>query len=806
VRRPIPKPIRARWAGLVAAVAVILGGWYLAPGAGAALEGLFYDRVQRSETLVPPAKLRVVAIDGASTARVGPWPWPEPVLTKFVAALAANGARVIAFATPLPTFSSDPAPGAPESETGADVFDGAALAAGAGDPTLATTMFTHGAVVVAIDGDRSGARSRTEATAHGDRRFPTGVTVGHLQFVQDADGVIRGIQVEANVDGIVVPALPLAIVARFLDRYGADTIRDSQDVLTIDSIEVPVASGTIRPRFALAAQGQAFDEIPAWQVLERSIDGEAVRDAVVIVGHAGERLSTPISQSQPLSHVVAATVASILAERAIAHPLWARAFEWLAALTAVAFVALVVPALGTWRSLAASLVLAGAFIATDLILLAAADLWLALAIPALAVLAGWAIARAAFLDVTRAAEEPARPIVADQTESLRQLSRTFRDQGRLELAFETLRQCPTDSRTLDELYELGLELERQSEPQRAAEVFAYLAGVDPAFRDAAARGAVARASQSHGISTSTGETEDPVELAEEPSIALPQPADSVAPDLTRLGRYEIETELGKGAMGVVYLGRDPRINRVVAIKAIALAEEFEESDLAEAKARFFREAEMAGRLNHPGIVTIYDVGEEGRLAYIAMEFLRGVHLSHYTEPDTLLPPDQILELVARVAEALDYAHRENVVHRDIKPANIMFNSDTDELKITDFGIARLTDTSRTKTGIVLGTPSFMSPEQLEGRRLDGRSDLFSLGVSLYQLLTGQLPFRADSMTRLMQKIATEIHTPIRSVRPDLPEAVEAVISRALAKNPEDRYRSGAEFAAALRDCAARVAA
>src|SRR4030095_13903154 len=162
-------------------------------------------------------------------------------------------------------------------------------------------------------------------------------------------------------------------------------------------------------------------------------------------------------------------------------------------------------------------------------------------------------------------------------------------------------------------------------------------------------------------------------------------------------------------------------------------------------------------------------------------------LSAYTDPARLLPPGSVISLVARVADALHYAHRQNVVHRDIKPANIMFNSDTDELKITDFGIARLTDTSRTKTGIVLGTPSFMSPEQLEGRALDGRSDQFALGVSLYQLLCGQLPFRAESMPRLMHKIATEPHAQSRLVRPDLPESIGRIVDRVLAKSADDRY-------------------
>lgn len=267
-----------------------------------------------------------------------------------------------------------------------------------------------------------------------------------------------------------------------------------------------------------------------------------------------------------------------------------------------------------------------------------------------------------------------------------------------------------------------------------------------------------------------------------------------------LGRYQVEREIGRGAMAIVYLGRDPKINRVVAIKAIALAREFGDEELDEARRRFFREAESAGRLNHPGIVTVYDAGEDHDLAYIAMEYLSGEPLSERTSSSTLLPASTIAELLARVADALGHAHRQNVVHRDIKPANIMFDSASDGLKITDFGIARLTDSGTTKSGIVLGTPSFMSPEQLEGRTVQGSSDLFSLGVSLYQLLTAQLPFRADSMTGLMFKIANEPHPPVRAVRPDLPGMLDAIVTRALHKHADLRFQSGAEMATALRDC------
>ncbi len=257
-------------------------------------------------------------------------------------------------------------------------------------------------------------------------------------------------------------------------------------------------------------------------------------------------------------------------------------------------------------------------------------------------------------------------------------------------------------------------------------------------------------------------------------------------------------------MGVVYLGRDLAINRLVAIKAIPLASEFSDAELAEARARFFREAETAGRLNHPNIVTIYDVGEERGLAYIAMEYLKGRHLSDYSAADKLLEPRKALELARRTADALGFAHKQQVVHRDIKPANIMYDAASDILKITDFGIARITDAGNTRTGIVLGTPSFMSPEQLDGRTVTGRSDLFSLGVSLFQLLTGHLPFTADSMTGLMQQIAETPHPPVRAFRPDLPACVEDVVNRALAKDPDARYESGAQMAAALEDCRLRI--
>ncbi len=414
-----------------------------------------------------------------------------------------------------------------------------------------------------------------------------------------------------------------------------------------------------------------------------------------------------------------------------------------------------------------------------------------------------------------------------------------------EQRFAELKGRKPTATVLGDLYTLGAQLEERGRVPQATAVYRHLARFDSSYRDVATRlkrlmdaertkpggvppraaplnPATPRAAPPHANPSKTAledTREDKGPAAARSSAANEQPDSNPTSGKTlpagsadepagaspeRLGRYVLEREIGRGAMGIVYLGRDTAINRLVAIKAIPLASEFSDAELVEARSRFFREAETAGRLNHPNIVTIYDVGEERGLAYIAMEYLKGHHLSDYARSNNLLEPRKVLDLTGRTAAALGFAHKQQVVHRDIKPANLMYDTATDVLKITDFGIARLSGAGSTRTGIVLGTPSFMSPEQLEGRTVTGHSDLFSLGVSLFQLLTGQLPFTADSMTGLMQQIAEAPHPPLRALRPDLPACVESVIDRALAKNPDDRYDSGAQMAAALDDCRSRI--
>jgi eukaryotic-like serine/threonine-protein kinase len=263
-------------------------------------------------------------------------------------------------------------------------------------------------------------------------------------------------------------------------------------------------------------------------------------------------------------------------------------------------------------------------------------------------------------------------------------------------------------------------------------------------------------------------------------------ADRVDSDVPKkmLGMFEVKGELGRGSMGVVYLGRDPASGRDVAIKTMTLSSEFNANALEDPKSRFLREAKILTWLDHPDIVTIYDVGEDNGLAYIAMEFLKGVELAEYTHIDKLLPLPKVLEIMARAADALGYAHEQDVVHRDVKPGNI--------------GISRLQNFSSTRTGVVLGTPLYMSPEQVRGKAITGVSDLFSLGSTLYQMVCGQVPFKGDTELAVMHHIVHEPHADITRTMPHLPSAICAVIDCALEKDPKSRFQTGAEMAEAIR--------
>ncbi len=267
---------------------------------------------------------------------------------------------------------------------------------------------------------------------------------------------------------------------------------------------------------------------------------------------------------------------------------------------------------------------------------------------------------------------------------------------------------------------------------------------------------------------------------------------------TRLGRYEVIRELGKGAMGVVYEGKDPNIGRRVAIKT-ARREVVEASGMAdEMMERFLREAKAAGALNHPNIITIYDAAEEDGMAYIAMEYLEGGDLADIVDSRKRLGMEEIVEIGANICEALHVAHEHGVVHRDIKPANILMPTDK-PLKVADFGIAHVSDSNLTQDGALIGTPHYMSPEQFMGQKLDGRSDLFSVGNILYELTTGEKPFGGEALSTVMHRVIKIDPVPPTELNFAIPDALAGVIMKALSKRPANRFKTGNEMAAALRE-------
>ena len=273
------------------------------------------------------------------------------------------------------------------------------------------------------------------------------------------------------------------------------------------------------------------------------------------------------------------------------------------------------------------------------------------------------------------------------------------------------------------------------------------------------------------------------------------------PELAKLGRYKILSELGRGAMGVVYKGEDPALDRIVALKTVILSEDA--AGKAEYQKRFFLEAKAAGRLSHPQIITVYDFGQEGDLAYMAMEFLKGTELRTRMAEGAISVPEAV-HIAEQVAEGLGYAHEHGVVHRDIKPSNIMMLAH-EQVKIMDFGIARMRASDhKTSTGLVLGTPKYMSPEQVSGSPVDHRSDIFSLGVVLYEMLTHSKLFQGEDTPQIFHAVANFQPPPPSRVNPEVPPMLDFVVERALKKDPAVRYQDAYELAADLRSALAEL--
>jgi len=618
--------------------------------------------------------------------------------------------------------------------------------------------------------------------------------IGALNSTLDLDGGIRQEPLVLQYYDEFYPSLSLMLVAQALNLKPADIEVRLGEGVALGGLSIGTdAQLRMYTHFYNSRDNQPpFPVDSFYDVYAGKIPVEKYKDKIVLIGATargvGTSFPTPVSPAMAPVLTLAHTVSSLLQQDFYTRPSWAGWAELALFLLLAAYLAFAVPKL---PAVSAALVTAGLVIAllvAEFVLLTGSALWLRLTTPALLLVFGHLFMTVKKFRITEKLKQSSD---AESAESNKMLGLAFQGQGQLDMAFDKFKRVDkVDDRLLDLMYNLALDFERKRQFNKSGAVYEYIAKHNSRFKDVQDKLSRARKMESTIIlgggsrGTTAGGT---LIMGGDNTVEKPM-----------LGRYQVERELGKGAMGVVYLGKDPKIGRMVAIKTMALSQEFEPDELKEVKERFFREAETAGRLQHPNIVSIYDAGEEHDLAYIAMEFIKGYDLVRHTKPNALLEVPEVIKIIADAADALDYAHGNGVVHRDIKPANMMLLTDTRVIKVTDFGIARITDSSKTKTGMVLGTPSYMSPEQLSGKKVDGRSDLFSLGVTLYQLLTGALPFQADSMATLMFKIANEPQAPVLALRPDLPPEIEDIITHALQKQLEARYAAGRDFARDLR--------
>jgi len=820
-----PAMWRSDWfAGLV--VVFISLTVYTLSGFVSSLERRFYDVASTATNRQPSDRIAVIAIDDQSISNLGRWPWPRTYQANMIDLLAQAKAKTVVqtvfFFEPqldaglvyiqklkLLLDGADPATG--NMEAIARTISEAEVALNT-DTFLAKSLHQAGNVVLpsvfslgepqgkpdvdlpvfvakqALDEVNGYSLPALRGQYPIDILGKEALAVGHLNQFLDQDGAVRSEPLLVNYFGKAVPSLSLLAALKSLNLTTADIRLNEGDSVQLGRLKIKTDSSALMlPQFYRDRDGRpAFQVDSFYDVISGKIPASKYADKIVIIGAtaAGVGVQFPVPGHPALSpaETIAHITSSILSEHFIVEPAWGLWISFAALLAVFGYVLWGLPRLSAaaaaWTTGSLFLLLVG----LEYGLLASASMWVKLLLPALVLLTGhMGLTTKRFL-VTEAGKVKSDE---ESAETNRMMGLALQGQGQLDMAFDRFRRVPGSDAVLGNLYSLALDFERKRQFNKAQAVYEHIASMDAAFKDVQQKLNRAKHLSETVILGAGGHAGGTMVL------------DGTSMEKPMLGRYQVEKELGKGAMGVVYQGRDPKIGRVVAIKTMALSEEFSGDELIDARERFFREAETAGRLQHQNIVTIFDAGEEHDLAYIAMEFLKGRDLAEHTKHGNLLPVATVISVVSRVALALDYAHRQLVVHRDIKPANIMYERDTDTVKVTDFGIARITDSSKTKTGLVLGTPSFMSPEQLAGKKVDGRSDLYSLGVMLYQLLTGILPFRGESMAELMYKIANEEATNLRAHRGDLSESLAIVVNKALHKQPDLRFQTGAEFSDAL---------
>jgi len=800
--------------------------------------------ITASEDRNPDIELVVITDNDISV--LGSYPWPRDVLALCIDNLARAGAKVIGLNLLL--SKSDESPGLRAVRHLRSSYELSGLAQeGPGlvfynemskaldgldnDAKLVKAMETAGNVILPIRFDLQSSRHDIKApdavSRHAferiegfDKEEPrahlkwftrleplapafaeVAAGIGHVNFFKDQDGYVRSQDhVLGYLNEIYVPSFSLSIVKGFKNLKNEDmTVVFGKGInLKISPssvVNVPVMDSHMRTPIKWS-EGPAvgFHQTPFVKVLRNQIQTSLFRDKIVIIGATAPGIShgfdTPISGNLPMVEVIANSVANILSQNFIFRPDWLSMIEIFVLAVVGFFITFVMPRMNAELGAFTTLGLGVGYFGLGTALLFFSNIGLKVVPPILVLGVGYGVLISKrFLSAVKSKENG----VTHSPELKAVTDFPSRSKDSFDRALEAFQRLPLEEEETKELlYTVGLGYEKNGQFFKALAIYDLIIEQGGDFKDLNER---LRRLENMDDSMRAGSPRAGRQNDEDKAGDMePKPS---------FERYELIRELGRGQTGVVYEAQDIRTQQIVAVKAVNL-KEFGEGIAEEVADRIFREAESAGLLTHPNIVSIYDVGKENGLVYISMEYVEGRDLGYYTRPGNLLPLREVLDIVAGVAETLEYAHSKGVMHGDIKPGNIIRAKKTRDVKLMDFGIARSLPSSRRKRGMGPGFPDYMSPEQLSGKKTDGRSDVFSVGVLLFEMLTGQKPFKGDDISALMLSIARDRHPSARAFNATVPRIVERIIDRSIEKDIESRYPKAGLMAAQLRKVVAKI--
>jgi eukaryotic-like serine/threonine-protein kinase len=793
-----------------------------------ALERIIYSIEMRLDMprSVTENRIAIVNIDDKSLKHLGPWPWQRNLIAEMIRILKANRAKLIGL--DLIFTQKEHNLGLDEIRKLREAVSGRQDAGRSGGASYEWILDSLQDLEMRMDNDRDLVQSVEEAgniilpVVGRFGKFDSELAISMDSYLKgnllDAPKISKDLLENISVDqistpyeelaarsrglghinpspdsslagqahlpcinyrGNIIPSMPLRMALDYEGNY-PNSVAILNEGIKLKQELIPITNGEIFVKFK-GARGSfpyySFVDILKVKKVPAVFDGK-----IVLIGYTakegGVTVRTPVDPHMPRVELTANIIEGLLNGRYLKRPDTMVYIEGFLILLLGCLMSFIYPRLGYFpRTATVGGILFFLFL-VSVILFMALDTWFKIIYIGLSVGTTYVVFSVTELVVR---EKTMVKSTQESIETNRMLGLSLQSQGLLDLAFEKFMKCPLDDAMKDVLYNLNLNFERKRMINKSISVYEYILD-SGSFRDLSGRIPKLR--------KFAGELPLGKHKSQEKGKLL------ISEDLETkptVGRYEILEELGQGAMGIVYKARDPKINRLLAIKTIRFSDDFEDKQIAEVKQRFFTEAELAGKLSHPSIISIHDVGEDYELTYMAMELLDGKDLDFYCEKENMLPLRKILDIVADTADALDYAHSKGVIHRDVKPGNIMLLKNG-TVKVTDFGIAKAVSSSQTKSGIILGTPNYMSPEQINGKELDGRSDIFSLGSVFYQLLTGKLPFGGKTITELFYQITQAKHPSPRVYNTKVIKPFEQLIDKALAKKPDKRFRRASEFA------------